>query len=113
MSRPRVYLSGPLSKGDRSHNVCQFMQAHEILMDKGFAVLNPGLTANLPWAWEKSHADWIASDLPWVETADWLVRLPGESVGADMEVDHAFTRGIPVLYVDSVEMLERVEHAKL
>lgn len=107
MSRPIVYLSGPLSKGDRSLNVFQFMQAHELLMDAGFAVYNPGLTAMLPWAWEKKHEDWIASDLPLVEKSDFVLRLPGESVGADMETDHALKHNILVVFVDSIASIKK------
>lgn len=101
MNRTVIYLSGPLTKGDRSANVFAFMQAHEILMDAGFSVVNPGLTALLPWAWEKDHADWIACDLEIVERCDMLVRLPGESKGADQERWHAIHHLIPVLHIDN------------
>lgn len=114
MYRPRVYLSGPLTKGDRSHNVCQFMQAHEVLMKAGFAVMNPGLTALIPWAWDMEYKAWIASDLPWVEVADLVIRLPGESVGADMEVEHAEQLGIPVQRFHSVlNLIFCLQHGSL
>lgn len=41
-------------------------------------------------------ADWYAADLPWVSVADAVLRLPGESTGADLEVGEALNRGIPV-----------------
>jgi hypothetical protein len=40
--------------------------------------------------------DWMGLDLAWVEAADALIRLPGESVGADQEVALARKLGIPV-----------------
>ena len=38
----------------------------------------------------------MAIELPWVAVADALLRLPGESVGADIEVGEARRLGIPV-----------------
>ena len=35
-------------------------------------------------------------ELPWVAVADALLRLPGESLGADLEVARAEAIGIPV-----------------
>lgn len=103
-----VYLSGPMSQGDRSHNAFLFLRAHETLMDRGYAVINPGLTYFLPWAGTKPHAAWIAADLPIVERCDLVVRLPGESVGADMEVEHAKKHGIPVLFIEHLYDLEKL-----
>ena len=39
---------------------------------------------------------WLAVDLVFVERSDAVLRLPGESTGADMEVRHALAKGIPV-----------------
>jgi len=106
MPRPRVYIAGPITLGSKNYNLYQFMQAHEILMDFGFAVFNPGLTALLPWERDKYHEEWLDCCLPWVESADLLVRLPGRSKGADMEVDHAIKHGVPVRTFDSLEALD-------
>ena len=35
-------------------------------------------------------------ELPWVSVADAVLRLPGESLGADLEVARAEEAGIPV-----------------
>jgi hypothetical protein len=45
---------------------------------------------------ELSHADWLDMDFAWVAVSDAVLRLPGESVGADKEVEHARKLGIPV-----------------
>lgn len=52
---------------------------------------------------DMQHADWMGVDLPWVAASDAVLRLPGESVGADMEVACARERGIPVF--ETVEAL--------
>lgn len=41
---------------------------------------------------------WLTMDLEIVVRCDAVVCLPGESVGADGEVAHALSRGIPVFY---------------
>lgn len=92
--RPKVYIAGPITKGDRDHNLKQFMEAHVKLMRAGFAVFNPGLTMLLDGEKEFTHEEWLECCLPWVECADAIVRLPGESVGADAEIEHAKKVGV-------------------
>ena len=96
--RPRIYISGPITKGDRDVNFQQAADAHKALMTAGYAVMNPMLTMRLPDAFEIPHGTWIANDLPWVAAADAVLRLPGESKGADIECEHASIQGIPVFY---------------
>ena len=96
--RMKVYLSGPITKGDREHNFAQACDAQKRLMLAGFAVLNPMLSMQLPGAWDIPHATWIENDLPWIEDADILLRLPGDSVGADTEVNHALEHEINVIW---------------
>lgn len=97
--KTRLYLACPISAGDRSWNFYQSCRAQELLMRAGYAVFAPGLSLLHPNAWNISHKTWLDSDLVWVEAADLLVRLPGRSIGADMEVNHAKQHGIPVWHV--------------
>ena len=111
MNRLRVYISGPITLGDRQHNFDQAAAAHARLMLAGFAVLNPMLTMRLPFGWDSEqfpHDLWLAGCLPWVSVADAVLRLPGESRGADLECAYAGLRGIPVFY-DIVELIETVK----
>lgn len=93
--RPVVYISGPITIGDPEHNFKQAADAQRELMDAGFSVVNPMLTMQLPYADDVAHADWIANDLPIIRRCDALLRLPGESAGADEEVRHAKQWHIP------------------
>lgn len=97
-NRTRVYLSGPITAGDRNWNQYQANRAHKLLMQNGYAVLNPMPTGVLPFAWDGSidHAAWLESDFAWLCCADIVIRLPGESKGGDMETKHASALGIPV-----------------
>lgn len=111
--RPRVYIAGPISKGDLADNVNSATLAFIRLAREGFAPFCPHwsvFSGGCAYVGEgevvargtsignvmMSHADWIGVDLPWVAVANAVVRLPGESVGADAEVAHAIALGIPV-----------------
>ena len=43
-----------------------------------------------------THADWLDMDFAWVSVSDAVLRLPGESAGADRETAYAAERGVPV-----------------
>ncbi len=103
---PRVYISGPITKGDRNHNFAQAAVAEKQLMLSGFAPLNPMRSMIVPHSHDADlpHEVWMRADLPWVECAEAVLRLPGESVGATQECDRAKAKGIPVLH--TIEALE-------
>ena len=102
--RTKVYLSGPITLGDRDHNFRQACDAHRRLMEARFAVMNPILTMLIPGCWDIPHDEWIAADLPWVAAADVLLRLPGESTGADEECEFAAIVDVPV-YTDIEQLI--------
>jgi hypothetical protein len=93
----KIYVSGPITKGDRSHNFYQAAQAQKRLMLAGYSVLNPMLSMMHPDGPVIPWEAWIASDLPWVASADMILRLPGESKGADLETAHAQALGVTVV----------------
>ena len=100
--RIRVYVAGPISKGNLNKNVQQAVDAGIILIHKGFAPFVPHLSCYMggcvpdPMPFGTTHDDWMSVDLPWVKVSQALLRLPGESKGADMEVSCANSYGIPV-----------------
>lgn len=101
--RLKIYIAGPISKGDRDLNFSQAAEAQERLMALGFAPLNPMLSMKHPNAFDIPWKLWMACDYPWVLCADAILRLPGESQGADVEVALASQHGIPVF--TSIETL--------
>lgn len=94
----RVYVAGPYTKGDVVVNVRNAVLAGDELFEAGHTPYVPHLThlwhTIRPRPWE----DWLRLDLQWIEQCDALVRLAGESAGADCEVAHAVKLGIPVWY---------------
>lgn len=102
--RKRVYVAGPISLGDIYRNIRTAVEVGKVLMMSGFAPLVPhlncfsDLTTNEPVSCpnEFTHEELYDSDLSWVSVSDAVLRLPGESVGADMETALAKQLGIPV-----------------
>lgn len=102
--RPRIYISGPITLGNGRWNFFKSVETQAQLIESGFAPLNPVLTMMLPGHQNISHEAWLEVDLPWIECADAVLRLPGESAGADEEVAFAEDHNIPVFI--SIETLE-------
>jgi hypothetical protein len=79
-------------------------------MDAADAVEAAGYIAHVPHLCHfrhlfnpRSYEHWMKLDLAWLAKCDVLVRLPGESPGADREVVEANRLGIPVLVVGEHE----------
>ncbi len=99
--RPLIYISGPISKGNRNLHLLQSLEAHRELMQCGFSVINPMLNMLAPFNSSLgdahlTHEDWMENDLPCVRVADAVLRLPGHSLGGDMECLYAERVGVPV-----------------
>lgn len=92
----KVYVAGPYSGGDVEANVERAIDAATRLLDVGCAPYVPHLTH----FWHARHARpyevWLSLDLEWLRACDCLLRLEGESPGADAEVREAVWRRIPV-----------------
>jgi hypothetical protein len=66
------------------------------LIKLGFSVINPMTSMVYEWNCEIEHQAWLENDLPHVAAADAVLRLPGQSLGAEMECMHAEACGVPV-----------------
>jgi hypothetical protein len=93
-----VYIASPYSIGDAAVNVRVQIDAANELMDKGFIPYAPLMSHFHHFVHPRSHAEWMRIDLVWVSMCDCLLRLPGESDGADREVRYAESLGKPVFY---------------
>ena len=98
--RKRIYVAGPLSS-DPLVNTAHAIKAGQELIEAGFAPYVPHLTQYweaLYYPGVNSWETWLEIDLPWVSKADAVLRLPGESPGADREVALAYRLDIPVFH---------------
>ncbi len=107
-----IYVAGPYTGGDPVINTRKAIEAGELLRGMGFVPFIPHLS--MIWHLVEPHdvAFWYEYDNAWVERCDGLIRLPGESKGADAEVKLALELGMPVfeiVHIDGHATLQRVE----
>lgn len=100
-----IYIAGPYSKGDVAVNVRNSMVLQSRLYDWGFHVYNPLLTHFVHLHDPRSYEFWLKEDLVWLAKCDALVRLPGESSGAELEIVEAEKLGIEVYRMDNLNIL--------
>jgi len=94
----KVYIASPYTIGDTALNVKFQIRAGDILMNNGFAPFIPLLSHFQHMIYPRRYEDWLDFDLEWVQVCDCVLRLGGDSVGADGEVEYANTIGKKVFY---------------
>ena len=94
----KVYIASPYTKGDIAVNVKNQLDCADELMDLGFVPYTPLYSHFQHMAHPRPYQDWVDIDFIWVEVCDCLLRLPGESSGADNEIQLAEELGKPVFY---------------
>jgi hypothetical protein len=94
----RVYVAGPYTKPDPCVNTNTAILAGDRLWAYGLIPFVPHLTHFWHTVTLKPYTSWLAYDMEWLKVCDVVLRLPGESSGADKECDEAKSLGIPVFY---------------
>jgi hypothetical protein len=94
----KVFIAGPYTLGDVAQNVKMAMNMANDLINLGFAPYCPHLTHFLHMNHFQLYATWLQLDLIYLACCDALIRLPGQSNGADGEVKKAEELNIPVFY---------------
>jgi hypothetical protein len=93
-----VYVAGPMTLGVREENITQAMRVGTILRGAGWAAFLPQLSYywddQFPASWE----EWLDYDATIIERCVAVIRIPGESRGADREEAFAAELGVPVFY---------------
>ena len=93
----KIYVAGPYSNGNIVDNVDIAIQYASELVDMGYAPFCPHLYHFVEIYNKKTWDSWMKIDLEFLSRCDVLIRIPGESIGADIEVAEAIKSGIPVL----------------
>lgn len=93
--RSRIYVAGPYSS-DPEGNTYMALVEGQRLLERGYAPMVPHLSHFWNEVIENPYSDWLDLDLAWVAVADAVYRIPGDSPGADREVELADKLGIPV-----------------
>ena len=98
MRKTRVYVAGPLTKGNVALNVRNAVEIATALLDAGYAPYVPHLTHFWHMLQPRDYEYWMELDIAWLLACDILLRLPGPSEGADREVKIARKNGIFVFF---------------
>lgn len=97
--RPLVYVAGPYVRPDPVENTHKTIATADRLQESGLVTcVVPHLT--LLWHMVKPHEPdhWYTYDFAMLARCDALLRLPGDSTGADNEVAFALERGVSVFH---------------
>lgn len=85
LGRPLIYVAGPYSS-DPEANVKVALKAGDALLKKGCIPYVPHLTHHWHRESPKSYEQWMEMGEAVLKRCDGLLRLPGDSPGADREV---------------------------
>ena len=94
----RVYIASPYTKGCQAENVLSAQDTGDKLMAMGNTPFLPLLNHYWNACSPKTEKTWLDWDLKWLEVCDCVLRLEGESKGADIEVAVAERLGKKVYY---------------
>ena len=94
----RVYVAGPITKGDYPQNIRRAIDAGIELLECGYSPYVPHLDLLMVLVKPMDFDTLIEWDKDWLILCDALLRLPGESKGADIEEAFARENHIPVFY---------------
>lgn len=100
----KIYISGPYSK-HMVEGTRNAILAAEKLRKMGHLPFVPHLSLLWDLVCPSPYNEWINYDLEWLAQCDAILRLPGESNGADIEVQHAIALG-KTIYTN----IEEVKH---
>ena len=94
----KVFISSPYTMGYMPENLQKHFECANKLLDNGIAVFSPLLFHYLEIQKTRPYDFWLKIDQEWLQQCDAVLRLPGESNGAEIEVALAKEKGIPVFY---------------
>ncbi len=92
----KVYIAGPITKGDTVVNVRTAILAADRVLAAGHVPFVPHLYHFWHFLSPHSYDDWMRLDDEWLRMCEALIRLPGESAGSDIEVQVADGLGLPI-----------------
>jgi hypothetical protein len=94
----KVYIAGPITKGDQFQNVRNAIDAADELMSLGLVPFLPHTNCFWHMVHPRPAKEWYQYDIHWLAMCDCVLRLPGESWGSDIEEQIATRYDKPVYY---------------
>lgn len=98
MALKKIYIASPYTIGDVAVNVKRSIDAANELIENGYAPYCPLLCHFHHMIHPQPYDLWMGIGLTWLLECDAVLRLTGESNGADIECEYALDHGIPVFY---------------
>lgn len=101
---PFVYVSGPITAPDPLRNLSDALDTFHELLDSGLvAPFLPHLSCFAEIHRPRIYDDWLDLDRQVIARCDAVLRLPGRSAGADLEVGWA--QGVIPVFTDKARLL--------
>ena len=94
--RPKVYIAGPLTTGDRVFNRAAAISTANAVSGLGAVVYVPHLNDDWEMMYPRPYDDWMRDCLDWIDVCDAVVRIGGKSNGASLECEYASGNGVPI-----------------
>jgi len=110
--KPLIYIAGPMT-ADPYGCVREAIAVGLAFSEEGCVPYLPQLSALHDMISPRSYEDWLGHDLAMIDHCNGLVRLPGDSPGADREVAHAHKRGLGILHFSEQMMALARDHSEL
>jgi hypothetical protein len=116
LDKLKIYIASPYSNGWMPDNVRLSLQAHETLMQMGFAPYSPLVSHYQSIMFHHDEHDWLELDLTYLLVCNVMVRIhpvklnTGEKIpspGADLEEATAKEHNIPVFHYETLYELEQ------
>jgi hypothetical protein len=98
MKNNKVYIAGPYTQGDVAVNVATAIRAASLVADLGYWPYVPHLSHFWHLVAPRPYEFWCELDRQFLPDCSALIRLPGPSAGADVEVRLAIEHDLPVFY---------------
>lgn len=96
--KQKIYIASPYTIGDKEENVRISLRAGDEVLKLGNIPVCPLLSHYWDKISPKDYEVWLDIDMAMLRDCDAVLRLPGESSGADKEVAEANKLGIPVYF---------------
>lgn len=106
-SKGLIYIAGPYSGAEPLDNVINAINAAETIAKAGYTPYVPHLNHYWDVFHKHNYEFWMDQGSNFLSFCDALVRLPGESPGADREVEEAKALGLHIyMGVDALLEIE-------
>lgn len=93
-----VYIASPYTNGSQAQNVGLQIKAYMNLILMGYCPIAPLLSHFAEIYFPLPYEKWIEIDFKLIEISDIILRIEGESSGADKEVEYAEKLNKKIVY---------------